>query len=154
MQLCKNPRPSTKYPLPDVNFTEIISKKEPRYFTEANKDEKWRDAMLQEFNALLHNGTWVLVPPNPKANVVGSKWVYWVKTRADDSIDRYKARLVAKGYNQQEGIDYTETFSPVVKATTVRTIISLAVTNNWKLQQMNVSNAFLNGNLTEEVYMA
>ncbi|KAK1666544.1 hypothetical protein QYE76_054703 [Lolium multiflorum] len=113
----------------------------------------WRTAMEQEFQALLKNDTWRLVPPVSGVNVIDSKWVFKVKKHADGSIERYKARLVAKGFKQRYGLDYEDTFSLVVKPTTIRLLLSLAVTRGWFLRQLDVQNAFLHGILEEEVYM-
>ena len=110
--------------------------------------------MDAEFTALQKQQTWSLVPPPPGANLVGYKWVYKLKLNSDDSIARYKARLVAKRFHQQPRIDYQETFSPMVKPTTIKLVLSLAVSFKWPLRQMDVSNAFLHGFLKEEVYMA
>jgi len=126
---------------------------EPTSFTQASKYSHWQAAMQDEYAALMQNHTWSLVPASSHMNIVGCKWVFKVKRKADGSVDRYKARLVAKGFNQQEGFDYVETFSPVVKPATIRTILSLAVSCNWSLQQLDVRNAFLNGYLEETVYM-
>ncbi|CAN1152879.1 Retrovirus-related Pol polyprotein from transposon RE1 [Linum perenne] len=133
----------------------LSSDQEPTCFTIATKHPEWRHAMEAEFNALLHNHTWILVPP-PSANhrVVGNKWVYRIKRHPDGTIARYKARLVAKGYHQTEGIDYTETFSPVIKPASVRLILSIALSRNWSISQLDVSNAFLHGDLEETVYMS
>ena len=109
--------------------------------------------MQDEFDALQKQGTWSLVPPPPYKNIVGCKWVYKLKRHSDVTIAKYKARLVAKGFHQQQGADYDETFSPVVKPPTVRLILSLAVSQNWPLRQLDVKNAFLHGTLKEEVYM-
>ncbi|XP_021824947.1 uncharacterized protein LOC110765996 [Prunus avium] len=121
------PPPNPKYTIPHALLTEATSQHEPTCFSEANKHKHWRAAMNDELNALIHNGTWSLVPYNPSMNVVGCKWVFRVKRKVDGTIDRYKARLVAKGFHQQEGVDYTETFSPVVKATTIRRSIIIYV---------------------------
>jgi histone deacetylase 1/2 len=109
--------------------------------------------MRSEIAALHANNIWSFVPFDPSMNVVGYRWVYKIKRRADGAIDRYKARLVARGFTQQKGIDYLETFSPVVKPTTVRLVLALAVSTNWQIHQLDVYNAFLNGSLQEVVYM-
>jgi hypothetical protein len=126
---------------------------EPIAFSDADKYVAWHDAMCDEIKALQSNHTWSLVPFHPSMNVVGSRWVYRIKHRIDGSIKRYKARLVARGFTQQEGIDYSETFSIVIKQATVRLVFSIAVSCNWKIHQLDIHNAFLNGVLTEEVYM-
>jgi histone deacetylase 1/2 len=109
--------------------------------------------MESEYDALLKNGTWQLVSPRPGINVIDSKWVFKVKRHANGTIERYKARLVAKGFKQRYGLDYEDTFSPVVKPTTIRLLLSLAVTRGWFMRQLDVQNAFLNGVLEEEVFM-
>ena len=109
--------------------------------------------MEAEFSALQTNGTWTLVPPVPGVNLIDSRWIFKVKRRADGSIERYKARLVAKGFKQRYGLDYDETFSPVVKPATVRLLLSMALSNKWHLRQLDIQNAFLNGFLDEQVYM-
>ena len=109
--------------------------------------------MEQEYHALMKNKTWTLVSPPSRVNIIDSKWVFKVKKHADGSIERYKARLVAKGFKQRQGLDYEDTFSPVVKPTTIRLLLSLAVSRGWFLRQLDVQNAFLHGLLEEEVYM-
>ena len=84
---------------------------------------------------------------------VGCKWVFTVKCRADGSVERYKASLVAKGFTQTHGIDYQETFAPVAKVNSIHVLLSLAVNSNWPLHQLDIKNAFLNGDLEEEVFM-
>jgi hypothetical protein len=109
--------------------------------------------MTDEFVALRQNNTWRLVPRPSGVNLVSCKWIFKTKHRPDGSIDKHKARLVARGFSQQHGIDYGDTFSPVVKSAMVRLVLSLAVSRGWTLRQIDVSNAFLHGFLTEEVYM-
>jgi hypothetical protein len=106
---------------------------EPTSVEAALDDPQWVAAMDSEHEALLCNRTWKLVPRPKGRNVIGCKWVYKVKRKADGSIERYKAWLVAKGFKQRYGIDYEDTFSPVVKAAIIRLILSIAVTNGWSL---------------------
>ncbi|KAL4560332.1 hypothetical protein LXL04_032482 [Taraxacum kok-saghyz] len=124
----------------------------PNTHNQALKDPLWRQAMDAEFNALLTNGTWELVP---KANhhPIGCKWIFRIKRKPDGTIDKFKARLVAKGFLQQYGKDYFDTFSPVTKPVTIRTVLSIALSQNWPLRQLDVNNAFLHGTLNEEVFM-
>ena len=133
--------------------TAVSSTGKPTAVSEALSDKNWVSAMNNEYQALLRNRTWHLVPRPKGKNIIGCKWVYKIKRKADGTIDRYKARLVAKGYKQQYGIDYEDTFSPVVKAATIRLILSIAVSRGWSLRQLDVQNAFLHGVLEEEVYM-
>ncbi|GJS59949.1 ribonuclease H-like domain-containing protein [Tanacetum coccineum] len=119
----------------------------------ALKDPNWCNAMYDEYNALVKNGTWILVPRPSDVNLVRSMWLFKHKFHADGTLSRYKARLVANGSNQQHGVDFDETFSPVVKPATIRTVLSLAVSRQWPIHQLDVKNAFLNGDLSETVYM-
>jgi hypothetical protein len=126
---------------------------EPVTYEEAAKKDKWRKAMEEEMTALRQNQTWELMPKLEGVKLILCKWVYKVKTRTDGSIERYKTRLVARGFSQQYRLDYDETFSPVAKITTIRVLLTLAATKDWKLWQMNVKNAFLHGELDREIYM-
>jgi hypothetical protein len=109
--------------------------------------------MQEEFDALIQNGTWKLVPPKPGTNLVDCKWIFKIKRHVDGSIEHYKARLVAKGFSQCYGLDYVETFSPVIKPTTMRLILFVVVSKGWSVRQADVKNTFLNGELQETVYM-
>ncbi|XP_075095503.1 uncharacterized protein LOC142173754 [Nicotiana tabacum] len=126
---------------------------EPQNFTEASRNKRWVEAMKQEIKALEDNMTWEIVDLPKGKNTIGSKWVYKIKYKANENVERFKARLVAKGYSQKEGLDYHETFSPVAKMVTVRPVIAVAASQWWTMYQMDVYNAFLQGDLYEEVYM-
>ena len=109
--------------------------------------------MDEESATLIKNRTWHLVPPARGRNIIDCKWVYKVKRKSDGTVDRYKARLVAKGFKQRYEIDYEDTFSPVVNAATIIIILSVAVSRNWCIRQLDVKNAFLQGVIQEEVFM-
>ncbi|GJV22826.1 ribonuclease H-like domain-containing protein [Tanacetum coccineum] len=140
-------------PLERMNCHVTTTSPLPRSHVHALRDPNWKEAMLDEYNALITNGTWDLVPRPANVNVVRSMWLFKHKFNADGSLSRYKARLVANGRSQQQGIDCDETFSPVVKPATIRTVLSLAVSRNWPIHQLDVKNAFLHGHLSETVYM-
>ncbi|KAM1170204.1 hypothetical protein ACFX2G_021110 [Malus domestica] len=109
--------------------------------------------MQEEYDSLRSQGTWVLVPPPSDRSIVGIKWVYKVKKNPNGSISMYRARLVAQGFSLEQGIDYLDTFSPIVRHTTVRIVLALAASNHWKLRQLDIKNAFLHGDMQEEIYM-
>jgi hypothetical protein len=136
-----------------IRYANLSSTSEPENLDEALNDPNWRKAMQEGITALHKNGTWHLVLAVKGANVIDCKWVYKIKRRAYGSIDRYKGRLVAKGFKQCYGIDYEDTFSPVVKIATIRLVLSVVVSRGWCLRQLDVQNAFLHGVLEEEVYM-
>ncbi|KAG8479120.1 hypothetical protein CXB51_029820 [Gossypium anomalum] len=119
----------------------------------AMSNASWQAAIHSELQALLRNNTWSLCPLLANRRAIGCKWLFKVKTKADGTVDRYKAHLVAKGFSQHAGVNFRETFSPMVRATTIRTILALSVMKGWPLRQVDVNNAFLNGELTEEIYM-
>lgn len=125
----------------------------PSELHEALTDPRWTKAMAEEMAALKKNSTWELTSLPKGKKTVGCRWIFTVKQKADGTIERYKARLVAKGYTQSYGVDYQETFAPVAKLNTVRVLLSLAANQDWPLLQFDVKNAFLHGDITEEVYM-
>ena len=130
--------------------------KEPSSVKEAfncNENEKWKTAMQSEMNSLDKNNVWDLVELPKDRKPIGCKWVFKLKFDSDGQIEKYKARLVAQGFSQQFGVDYDEIFSPVVRHESVRLIIALSVLNGLIIHQMDVSTAFLNGELVEDVYM-
>ena len=121
-------------------------------YRSALANPNWRHAMQEEYDALLSNNTWDLVPRPPGTNIVTGKWIFRHKFNVDGSLDRYKARWVLCGFTQRLDMDYDETFSPVVKSVTVRTVLSLALSQHWPVHQLDVKNAFLHGTLTRTVY--
>lgn len=127
--------------------------KEPTSYKQAILNSLWVQAMDLELQALQQNNTWDIVPLPVGKKPVGCKWVYKIKLKADGSLERCKARLVAKGYTQEYGVDFLENISPVVRMTTIRCIIAIAASKNWVLHHLNINNAFLHGDLHEDVYM-
>ena len=135
-------------------FTSSLdTEKIPKDVQEAMKNPKWRKAVLEEMHALEKNETRDMMELPKGKRTVGCKWVFTIKYKADGTIERHKARLVAKGFIQTYGIDYTKTFAPVAKLNTVRILLSLAANLDWPLYQLDVKNAFLNGELEKKVFM-
>uniref|UniRef100_A0A2N9HKY6 Uncharacterized protein n=1 Tax=Fagus sylvatica TaxID=28930 RepID=A0A2N9HKY6_FAGSY len=126
---------------------------EPHSYREASSNPLWQAAIIEELDVLSRNRTWDLVDLPLDQSVVGYKWVFKIKTRSDGSIEQYKAYLVALGFTKEYGIDYEETFTPVARLSSVRTLLAVAASRQWKPFQMDVKYAFLNGDLSEEVYM-
>ncbi|GJZ73854.1 retrovirus-related pol polyprotein from transposon TNT 1-94 [Tanacetum coccineum] len=136
------------------NFFCFISYIEPKNVNEALKDESWIIVMKKELNQLIANDVWELVPHPKSTTIIGTKWVYRNKLEDNGVVSRNKARLVAQGYNQQEGIDYDETYAPVARLESIRILLAYACDLDFKLFQMDVKSAFLNGFINEEVYVA
>jgi histone deacetylase 1/2 len=146
---------SSRYHIPVCFLADLAAQPpEPTSYRQALQNPQWKQAMQAEMDALHANNTWTLVPRKPNMNVVSSKWVFKVKTKSNGTLDRYKARLVARGFTQLPGLDYDETFSPVVKASTIRLILTIGLSQGWTIRQLDVNNAFLHGDLQERVYLA
>jgi histone deacetylase 1/2 len=126
---------------------------EPKNYRAALDHSQWRSAMEAEHSDLLQNSTWTLVPRPRGQNITGSRWVFKVKEKPDGTVDKFKARLVAQGFTQKYGVDYLDTFSPVVKSVTVHLVLAIAVSRGWSMRQLDISNAFLHGDLIETAYM-
>ena len=126
---------------------------EPQNFEEEAKEEVWIKAMNDEIATIEKNNTWELVDQPKDKEVIGLKWVYKTKYKEDASIQKHKARLVAKGYSQQPGVDFNETFAPVDRMKTIRTVLAIAAQMELQIFQLDVKAAFLNGELEEEVYV-
>lgn len=129
---------------------------EPRTYQEAidsSESQNWRIAMESEYDSLIRNETWILVEKPENQRVIDNKWVFKVKKNPDDTIDRFKARLVCRGFNQEYGIDYMETFAPVVRFDSLRAILAIVAEKRMHMLQFDVKTAFLNGELKEDVFM-
>ena len=123
-------------------MSKVVQSPDPISFEEVKTEKKWMNAMEEEIDALAENQTWDLVKLPKGKNVVGCKWVYKTKHDSDGNVSRHKARLVAKGYSQMQGIDYDETFAPVAKKASLRTLLAVSATKRWFLHHMDVKNAF------------
>ncbi|RWS21908.1 integrase core domain protein-like protein [Leptotrombidium deliense] len=129
---------------------------EPTCFNDAVKSKncnEWLQAMNDEMSSLAKNNTWKLVEKPKNINIINNRWVYKIKENTDGSVSRFKARLVAKGYTQKQGIDFNETFSPVVKMNSVRAILVIAASEDLEMIQFDVKTAFLYGDIKETLYM-
>jgi hypothetical protein len=125
----------------------------PQTFAQAVDHQVWREAMVEEYDSIVRNDVWDVVPRPVGKSIVTSRWLYKTKIVADGSIEKHKARFVARGFSQIEGVNYDETFTPVVRYTSIRTIIAIAAEMGWSIHQMDVKTAFLNGFIQEEVYI-
>jgi hypothetical protein len=145
----KRPKPFSSYTALMCNLLE----KELTCFEESIQIKEWEDAMTEEYQSIIKNDVWEIVPRPKSKDMVSSKWLFKIKHATEGSIEKYKARFSAWGFSQKEDIDYEETFSPVARYTSIRTIIALAAKMKWKLHQMDVNTTFLNGVIEEEVYI-
>jgi hypothetical protein len=105
--------------------------------------------MMEEYSSIMKNDVWEVVPRPEGKSVIGSRWIYRIKHVADGSVDKFKARFVAKGFSQKEGIDFSETFAPVARYSSIRAVISIAAELGWEIHQMDVKTTFLNGVIEE-----
>ena len=126
---------------------------EPLTFTKASTHSGWIEAMQQEIKAIMKNHTWELVDRPDQKVPITAKWIYKLKKDTNGVVTKLKARIVARGFQQTEGVTFSEIFAHVVRWSTIRTILALAASHSWPIHQMDVIIAFLNGELTDEVYM-
>ena len=150
----RNIRPPQHYS-PVLNYLLLTNGGEPECYDEALQDEnssKWELAMKDEMDSLLENQIWELTELPVGKKALHNKWVYRIKNEHDGS-KRYKARLVVKGFQQKDGIDYTEIFSPVMKMSTIRLVLGMVAAKNLHFEQLDVKTAFLHGDLEEDLYM-
>ncbi|XP_019087653.1 PREDICTED: uncharacterized protein LOC109127439 [Camelina sativa] len=142
-------KPNHRYAL----ITAKTTIKEPQGIASAMKHPGWTEAIMEELRRIYMLNTWSLTPPTEGMNILDSKWVFKTKLKPNGEVDKLKARLVAKGSDQEEGVDYLETFSPMVRTATIRLVLDTAVARGWSLKKLDVSNAFLHGELQEPVFM-
>lgn len=138
------------------DFYTYMVEREPQTFQEAvtsSEGPQWKEAIKCEMDSILQNHTWELVDLPAGCKPLGYRWIFKRKMKADGTVDKYKARLVVKGYNQREGLDYFDTYSPVTRLTSIRLVLAIASLRNFEVHQMDVKTAFLNGDLEEEIYM-
>jgi hypothetical protein len=147
-------KPVDRYGFPPAAHVVTVSTTSPipRDYRGGLADPQWREAMAEEHKALVETNTWRLVPRPPGANVVTGKWIFRHKFHSDGTLARHKARWVVRGFTQRQGVDYDETFSPVVKPATIRVVLSITASRQWPIHQLDVKNAFLHGHLNETVY--
>ena len=138
------------------DYMTYVVNKEPQTYKEAMDSSEapyWKEAIKSEIDSIVQNNTWKLVDLPPGQKPIGHKWIFKKKFRPDGTIEKYKARLVAKGYRQKEGQDFFDTYSPVTRITSIRTLVAIASIHNLEIHQMDVKTAFLYGELDEEIYM-
>jgi len=140
-----SPRRTRSYFRQEESMIGLLSMIEPATIDEALSDDGWMLAMQEELNKFQRNDVWDLVPKPSQKNIIGTRWVFRNKLNEQGEVTRNKAKLVAQGYIQQEGIDYTETFSPVARFKAIRLLLSYAVNHGIILYQMDVKSVFLNG---------
>jgi hypothetical protein len=136
MRQSKKPKPFSSYMALMCDLVEM----EPTCFEEVVQEKEWMDAMTEEYKSIMKNDVWEVIPRPKNKDVGSSKWINKIKHAADESIEKYKTRFVAHRFSQKEGTNYEETFSPVAKYTSIKTIIALAAKMKWKLHQMDVNN--------------
>ncbi|GKC62254.1 retrovirus-related pol polyprotein from transposon TNT 1-94 [Tanacetum coccineum] len=153
------PFTSSYVPFKDIPSTHVaflanvFATLKPTSYKQAITHERWVKAMKDELAALERNETWTITSIPEGHKPITSKWVFKTKYKPNETVERLKARLVVRGFNQQEGLDYKDTFSPVAKLATVRVLIALATVKQWPLHQLDINNAFLHGYIDDEIYM-
>lgn len=126
---------------------------EPMNYTQAVKDQNWKAAMEREMQSIEGNDTWRLTNLPAGKKTIGLKWIFKLKKDAEGNIVKHKARLVAKGYVQEHGVDFDEIFAPVTRLETVRLLVALPAKSEWEVHHLDVKTTFLNGEISEDVYV-